>query len=390
MHFRDDAALADFRGEVRRFIGEHLPADWATHDDDGAYGARAIEAGRTFQRAMAQRRWLTMAWPREYGGLGASHWQQLVMNEELAYHRAPGGNMGVMWVGPSLLLYGTEAQKAQHVRAIADAEVWWCTLYSEPGAGSDLAAMQTRAVADGDDYLINGQKIWTSGAQSADWGWLAARTDPDAPKHKGLTMFMVDMRSPGVTVRPLVNMAGGHSFNQVFFEDVRVPKAAVVGEVNRGWYHMAVALDFERSGIGGFARGRRIVEEYAGYARDHPETIRRRPSLCYDLADRAIEVQVGTHLAYRITDLQTRGIVANYEASVSKLFASELAQRIQDTGMAMLGTSAALIDPGDPRAALRGSPGRGYLHAASATIAAGTSEIQRGIIATRGLGLPRG
>ncbi|MCY3918271.1 MAG: acyl-CoA dehydrogenase family protein [Chloroflexi bacterium] len=308
----------------------------------------------------------------------------------MAYHRAPGGNMGVMWVGPALLLYGTEAQKAQHVRAIADAEAWWCTLYSEPGAGSDLAAMQTRAVADGDDYLINGQKIWTSGAQSADWGWLAARTDPDAPKHKGLTMFMVDMRSPGVTVRPLVNMAGGHSFNEVFFEDVRVPKTNVVGEVNRGWYHMAVALDFERSGIGGFARGRRIVEEYAGYARDHPQTIRRRPSLRYDLADRAIEVQVGTHLAYRITDMQTRGIVANYEASVSKLFASELAQRLQDTGMAMLGTSAALIDPGDPRAALRGSPGRGYLHAVSATIAAGTSEIQRGIIATRGLGLPRG
>ena len=390
MHFRDDAALADFRGEVRRFIGEHLPADWATHDDDGAYGAGAIDAARTFQRAMAERRWLTMAWPREYGGLGASHWQQLVMNEEMAYHRAPGGNMGVMWVGPALLLYGTEAQKAQHVRAIADADVWWCTLYSEPGAGSDLAAMQTRAVADGDDYLINGQKIWTSGAQSADWGWLAARTDPDAPKHKGLTMFMVDMRSPGITVRPLVNMAGGHSFNEVFFEDVRVPKTNVVGEVNRGWYHMAVALDFERSGIGGFARGRRIVEEYAGYARDHPETIRRRPSLRYDLADRAIEVQVGTHLAYRITDMQTRGIVANYEASVSKLFASELAQRIQDTGMAMLGTSAALIDPGDPRTPLRGSPGRGYLHAVSATIAAGTSEIQRGIIATRGLGLPRG
>ena len=390
MDFRDDAALADFRGEVRRFIGEHLPADWATHDDDGAYGARAIEAGRTFQRAMAERRWLTMAWPREYGGLGASHWQQLVMNEEMAYHRAPGGNMGVMWVGPALLLYGTEAQKAQHVRAIADADAWWCTLYSEPGAGSDLAAMQTRAVADGDDYLINGQKIWTSGAQSADWGWLAARTDPDAPKHKGLTMFMVDMRSPGITVRPLVNMAGGHSFNEVFLEDVRVPKTHVVGEVNRGWYHMAVALDFERSGIGGFARGRRIVEEYAGYVRDHPETIRRRPSLRYDLADRAIEAQVGTHLAYRITDMQTRGIVANYEASVSKLFASELAQRIQDTGMAMLGASAALIDPGDPRAALRGSPGRGYLHAVSSTIAAGTSEIQRGIIATRGLGLPRG
>ena len=391
MDFRHDAALEGFRSEIREFIGEHLPPDWATHsDDDGAYGARAIEDTRTFQRALAERQWLTMAWPREYGGLSASHWRQLVMNEEMAYHRAPGGNMGVMWVGPALLLYGSEAQKAQHVRAIAEADVWWCTLYSEPGAGSDLAAMQTRAVADGDDYLINGQKIWTSGAHRSDWGWLAARTDPDAPKHKGLTMFMVDMRSPGISVRPLVNLAGGHSFNEVFFEDVRVPKTNVVGEVNRGWYHMAVALDFERSGIGAFAGGRRIVEEYADYAREHPETTRRRPGLRYDLADRAIEVQVGTHLAYRITDMQSRGVVANYEASVSKLFGSELAQRIQATGLAMLGPFGALIGPGDDWTALRGSPGRGYLHAASATIAAGTSEIQRGIIATRGLGLPRG
>ena len=394
MDFRDDPTLARFRDGIRGFIAAHLPADWAARgsDEDGAYGARAIAQTMTFQQALAERQWLTMAWPTEYGGLGASFWQQLVMNEEMAYHRAPGAgvNMGVMWVGPALLLYGTDEQKAQHVRGISQAETWWCTLYSEPGAGSDLAAMQTRAVADGDDYVINGQKIWTSGAHRADWGWLAARTDPDAPKHKGLTMFMVDMRSPGITVRPLVNMADGHSFNEVFFEDVRVPKTSVVGEVDRGWYHMAVALDFERSGIRGFAGGRRIVEEYADYARAHPETLRRRPSLRYQLADRALEVQVGTHLAYRITDMQTRGVVANHEASVSKLFASELAQRIQATGLAMLGPYGVFSDPDSPWTALRGRIARGYVHAVSSTIAAGTSEIQRGIIATRGLGLPRG
>ena len=394
MDFRDDPTLARFRNEIRGFIAAHLPADWAARgsDEDGAYGARAIAQTMTFQQALAERQWLTMAWPTEYGGLGASFWQQLVMNEEMAYHRAPGAgvNMGVMWVGPALLLYGTDEQKAQHVRGISQAETWWCTLYSEPGAGSDLAAMQTRAVADGDHYVINGQKIWTSGAHSADWGWLAARTDPDAPKHKGLTMFMVDMRSPGITVRPLVNMADGHSFNEVFFEDVRVPKTSVVGEVDRGWYHMAVALDFERSGIRGFAGGRRIVEEYADYARAHPETLRRRPSLRYQLADRALEVQVGTHLAYRITDMQTRCVVANHEASVSKLFASELAQRIQATGLAMLGPYGVFSDPDSPWTALRGRIARGYVHAVSSTIAAGTSEIQRGIIATRGLGLPRG
>ena len=252
----------------------------------------------TFQQALAERQWLTMAWPTEYGGLGASFWQQLVMNEEMAYHRAPGAgvNMGVMWVGPALLLYGTDEQKAQHVRGISQAETWWCTLYSEPGAGSDLAAMQTRAVADGDDYVINGQKIWTSGAHRADWGWLAARTDPDAPKHKGLTMFMVDMRSPGITVRPLVNMADGHSFNEVFFEDVRVPKTSVVGEVDRGWYHMAVALDFERSGIRGFARR----PPHRGGVRGlcpcaSGDAAAPGPACATSSPTGALEVQVGTH-----------------------------------------------------------------------------------------------
>ena len=394
MDFRDEQELARFRGEVRSFIDEHLPSDWATRggSDDLSDGADAAEQSMTFQRALADRKWLTMAWPEEYGGLGASHWQQLVMNEEMAYHRAPGAasSMGVMWVGPALLIYGTDEQKAQHVRAISEAETWWCTLYSEPSAGSDLASMQLRAVADGDDYVINGQKIWTSGAHHSDWGWLAARTDPDAPKHKGITMFMLDMKSPGITVRPLVNIADGHSFNEVFFEDVRIPKTNLVGELNRGWYHMAVALDFERSGIRGFAGGRRIVEEYADYARANPVTLQRRPSLRYQLADRAVEVQVGTHLAYRITDMQTRGVVANYEASVSKLFGSELVQRIQGTGLAMLGSYAVLTDPDDRWTALRGRIARGYLNAVASTIAAGTSEIQRGIIATRGLGLPRG
>jgi alkylation response protein AidB-like acyl-CoA dehydrogenase len=154
--------------------------------------------------------------------------------------------MGIAWVGPSLMLYGTEEQKTKFIPRITGADDWWCTLYSEPGAGSDLAA--ARAARDGDDYVVNGQKIWTSGGHLADWGWLAARTDPDAPKHKGITMFMVNMKAPGVTVRPLINMSDRHGFNEVFFEDVRIPANQVVGEVNRGWYHMAVAWT-ERSGV---------------------------------------------------------------------------------------------------------------------------------------------
>jgi alkylation response protein AidB-like acyl-CoA dehydrogenase len=328
-----------------------------------------------------------MAWPKEYGGGGASHMRQLVYNEEMAYHGAPVGNMGIAWVGPSLMLYGTPEQKERFIPRITGADDWWCTLYSEPGAGSDLAALQTRATRDGDDYIINGQKIWTSGGHLADWGWIAARTDPDAPKHKGITMFMLDMKSPGVTVRPLINIADRHGFNEVFFEDVRVPATQVVGEVNRGWYHMAVALDFERSGIQAYAGGRRTVERLTGLAKSHPELVERRPSVKYELADRVVEVNVGTFLAYRVATMQARGLVPNHEASASKLFGSEMGQRIALTGMHLLGTHGQLRDGTKHQVADQATS---YLSAVSATVAAGTSEIQRGIIATRGLGLPRG
>ena len=390
MEFRDAAEYSHFRQEVRDFIDTNLPADWANTRYDMEDGDSAKET-RKFWKALADRRWLAMAWPEEYGGQEADHWQQLVMNEEMAYNRAPGagGNMGIMWVGPALMLYGTAEQKERYVKDIASGDVWWCTLYSEPGAGSDLASLQTRAVEDGDDYVVNGQKIWTSGAHHSDWGWLAARTDPDAPKHKGVTMFMVDMKSPGVTTRPLINMADNHSFNEVFFEDVRIPKTQVVGEVNRGWYHMAVALDFERSGIGAFAGGRRQVEELREYAQERPELVASNPGVRYELADRAIEVAVGTNLAYRITHLQKQSVVANYEASVSKLYGSELGQRIASTGLRLVGQYGILNGSGDGYSPMDGRLATSYRNAVSGTIAAGTSEIQRGIIATRGLGLPR-
>ena len=391
MDYREDQGIVEFRQEVKDFISDNLPGDWGSRPQGEGYGEAVFAVTREFQSEMAKRRWLTMAWPEEHGGLEAPHSQQMVMAEEMAYHRAPGagGNMGVQWVGPSLMLYGTDAQKDEHLARIADAESWWCTLYSEPGSGSDLASLQTRAVADGDDYVINGQKIWTSGAHVSDWGWLAARTDPDAPKHKGITMFMLRMDTPGITVRPLINMAEGHGFNEVFFEDVRVPKTNVVGETNRGWYHLAVALDFERSGIGAFAGGRRTVEEITAFAQENTHLLDARPGIRYELAERAIEVEVGTYMAYRIAYMQEHGVVANHEASMSKLFGSELGQRIAKTGMDLLGLGGAVWSDG-PYAALQGRLSRSYVSAVSSTIAAGTSEIQRNIIATRGLGLPRG
>ncbi|MBI2767227.1 MAG: acyl-CoA dehydrogenase family protein [Chloroflexi bacterium] len=391
MRFSYEPDVEAFRTEVQDFIRAELPPEEErmARGDEGGFKSNKEEYDYVmgFQKKLHQRDWLAMAWPKEYGGGGASHMRQLVYNEEMAYNGAPGFNMGIAWVGPSLMLYGTEEQKQRFIPRITGADDWWCTLYSEPGAGSDLAALQTRAVRDGDEYVINGQKIWTSGGHLADWGWLAARTDPDAPKHKGITMFMVNMKSPGVSVSPLINIANRHGFNEVFFEDVRVPANQVVGEVNRGWYHMAVALDFERSGIQSFAGGRKSVERLQGVAKSHPALLRTRPGIRLELADRAIDVNVGTFLAYRVATMQAKGMVPNHEASASKLFGSEMTQRIAGTGMHLLGMLGQLRDGTKYQVTDQAT---NYLQAVSATVAAGTSEIQRGIIATRGLGLPRG
>ncbi|HJP40267.1 MAG TPA: acyl-CoA dehydrogenase family protein [Dehalococcoidia bacterium] len=390
MKYAFDPEVESFREEVRAFIKEALPdldPDRPGEANSGHTNEEIKAYTMGFQKKLAEKGWLAMAWPKEYGGGGASHMRQLVYNEEMSYHGTPIVNMGIAWVGPSLMLYGTDEQKQKFIPKIAGADDWWCTLYSEPGAGSDLAALQARAVRDGDEYVINGQKIWTSGGHHADWGWLAARTDPDAPKHKGITMFLIDMQSPGVTVQPLINMARQHSFNEVFFEDVRIPANQVVGEVNRGWYHMAVALDFERSGIGSFSGGRRSVERLIKIARQHRELIDSRPEIRIELADRMIDVNVGTNLAYRVATMQAKGLVPNHEASCSKVFGSEMSQRISLAGIHLLGMSGQLQD-GSPREIV--DLATGYLSGVSATIAAGTSEIQRGIIATRGLGLPRG
>jgi alkylation response protein AidB-like acyl-CoA dehydrogenase len=236
--------------------------------------------------------------------------------------------------------------------------------------------------------VINGQKIWTSVAQRSNWGWLAARTDPEAPKHKGISTFVVPMDAPGITIRPLINMAGQAGFNEVFFDNVRIPKEYLVGELNRGWYHVAVALDFERSGIQSYAGSRRTLERLYDFVREEPELLRRKPQMRWRLADRAVELAAGTYIAYRIPWMQSKGLIPNHEASISKLYGSELVQRVAHTGVQLFGLFGGL-EPGSPWAPLKGRLERQYLTAVSSTIAAGTSEVQRSIVATRGLGLPR-
>ncbi len=287
-------------------------------------------------------------------------------------------------------MHGNEEQKKEHLGRILSGEVQWCQGFSEPGSGSDLASLHTRAVRDGDDFVINGQKIWTSGAQFAHWMFMMARTDPDAPKHKGISYFMLDMKSPGVSVRPLTNLANQNMFNEVFFEDVRIPAKNLVGELNRGWYIGTTTLDFERSSIGSAVGIRLQLDGLVKYAKEHEGDGTSRtaymPSIKTELADRYVEANVARLMSYRVVTMQAKGMIPNHEASMTKLFASELNQRIARTGVKVLGLYGQLY--GD-EAPMKGRYESSYMTSLSSTIAGGTSEIQRNIIATRGLGLPR-
>jgi alkylation response protein AidB-like acyl-CoA dehydrogenase len=320
--------------------------------------------------------------------------EQFIFNEEMANSRAPQvGGMGVQMIGPTLILYGTDEQKAEHLPKITSGEVQWCQGYSEPGSGSDLASLQTRAVRDGDDYVINGQKIWSSGAHRADWMFMLTRTDPEAPKHRGISMLLMDMKSPGITIQPLVDMSSRHYFNQEYFDNVRVPVKNRVGEENRGWYVGATLLDFERSGIGASIGLRHQVNDILTFVAEASKggqvPVQLTPALKAELAERAIEADIAKLISYRLISIQKRGGVPNYEASMNKNFRSEASQRLANTAMKVIGLYGNVYDSG-PLAAMKGRIARTYLTSVSATIAAGTSEINRNVIATRGLGLPRG
>ena len=288
---------------------------------------------------------------------------------------------------PTIMLHGTEAQKQRHLGAIAAADELWCQGFSETGAGSDLASLQTRAARDGDDVVVNGQKIWNSHGHTADRCELLVRTDPDAPKHKGISFLLLDMRSPGVSVRPLVNMLGSHVFNEICLEDVRIPRANLIGEQNRGWYAATSTLDFERSGIGRISWGRRMLEELVAEARTSgPRYRARRRS---QLAELWIRAETARLLAYRVTWLQSRDQTPNYEASMSKLLISEVVTEVSRAGVNQLRAAGALRRGSAGAPPLFGALPEAYMAATSFSVATGSSEIQRNIIATRGLGLPR-
>ncbi len=397
MDFRDTPEETAFRQEVREFIAREAPKIEGGGGTDMISGyAQVFVQSQGWFKKLAEKGWIAPAWPKEYGGAGMTVMQQFIFNEEISEARAPRPLhliIGVGMAGPTLIVHGSEEQKKFYLPRILSGQDIWCQGFSEPEAGSDLASLQTRAVRDGDDYVINGQKIWTSVAHLSKWMLLLARTNPDAPKHQGITYFILDMKSPGIEVRPLVNMAGGHEFNEVFFDNVRVPKNNIIGEENRGWYVAMATLDFERSAIGSAIGLRQTVDDIVRYAREHTEdgssTLCFNPMLRYELADRVVEAEVGRMLSYRVVSVQSKGLIPNYEAAVVKLYNMELDQRVARTGMNVLGPYGQL------RANSKWSPLKGrlehmYLRSVGSTLETGTSEIQRNIIATRGLSLPRG
>jgi alkylation response protein AidB-like acyl-CoA dehydrogenase len=409
MDWSDTPEQAAFRTQVRSFIEEHLPDYYRKNYGQGHHvgpfsenfgGDRKSDdpvrrgSADSWARSLADQRWVAPHWPHEYGGAGMTAMEQFIFKQEMAAAGAPAvGGGGVQMLGPAMLVHGSEDQKREYLPKILSGEVGWAQGFSEPGAGSDLGSLQTRAARDGDEYVVNGQKIWTSGAHDADWIFMLARTDPDAPKHRGISMLLFDIHTPGVSVRPLISAGWQHDLNETFFEDVRVPAGQILGEENRGWYVAMTLLDFERSNIAGAVEARKELDEVLDYVKSTAgrDVVQDRLDLTrHELAQRYIESEVLFNFSFRIISMQHQGMVPNTEASVSKIFGADLAQSVPRSVMKAFGPYANIWDREDVYAPLAASFTQLYVHTIPRSIMGGSSEIQRGVIATRGLGLPRG
>lgn len=397
MDFHFNEAEKKFRAEVEEFILEEMLPGYADKDLywPGGYGAISEfevrdPAVEKLREKMGERGWLTMAWPKEYGGGGRSFVEQAIFFELLSYYGMPGMDISTLIAGPTILRFGSEELKSEWIPRIVKGNLKFWLAYSEPDAGSDLAAIQARADIDGDDLIVNGQKIWGSGAHVADCGWMVARTDMAAPPYKGTSLFIVDNKSPGITIRPIVNINGFHSFNEVFFDNVRVPKKSVVGDMNMGFYYLMVALDFERLVIsmGGFRRRFEDLLNYTRITRRNGKLLSEDARVRAKLAQLATEIEIAFLLYYKTAWMMDNNLFPNIEASEIKLITTLLSRKLADAGMEIMGQQAQLW-PGSRHAPLSGRFAVGYLDSISAVIGAGTSEIQRNILAQRGLGLKR-
>ncbi len=395
MELRDTPEQARFREEVRSWLRANLPEGRGTpaHPEPDAAEERVAFA-KAWQRKLYDGGWAGLDWPIEAGGRGASVTESVIFHEEYARARAPDVillSVGIHLVGPTLVAHGTRAQKERHLARILAGEELWCQGFSEPGAGSDLASLRTRGELRGHEIVVTGQKIWTSFAQHADWCLLVVRTDPEAARHAGLSMLLVDMRSPGISIQPLREMTGEAWFNQVFFDEVGVPRENLVGELHGGWDVVITTLSFERGSSAQHARLESELELLVDLARRTPRgdgVAADDPLVRQKLAQFETELMILRMSAYRSAAALERTGIPGPEGSTLKLAWSELDQRMKDAAVEILGP-AGLVPRGNAAAVDDGHWCHELLWSRAATIYAGTSEVQRNIIARRVLGMPR-
>jgi alkylation response protein AidB-like acyl-CoA dehydrogenase len=385
-----------FRERVRDWLEANIPREWKSLGSTEVPRPEAFAFLRRWQAKLHEGGFIGVTWPREYGGQGLTFMEEMILHQEMALQKAPPmlNVLGVGMAGPTIIAYGTEAQKQRYPAKILSCEEIWCQGYSEPNSGSDLASLQTRAVKDGDHYVINGQKVWTSLAHVADWMMLLARTDPEAPRHKGITYFLLDMHAPGVTVKPLKQITGDAEFNEVFFDNVRVHESQVLGGVNNGWAVGLTTLMYERLalGFGLQVRLRIALESLIEMARRVEKTgrvVTKDPVMRQKLAQLWIDTEALRCTGARAITRLLKGELPGPEASTGKMGWVDTHQRLQELAMEIEGPYAQLVK-GSDRAIDGGVWQYGFLRSRANSIEGGTTEIQKNIIGERVLGLPRG
>jgi alkylation response protein AidB-like acyl-CoA dehydrogenase len=395
-----------FRKELCDWLDENTKELRQRRSRLGALGAQdasllsaepdeANEFTRWWHKKLHDAGYVGIAWPKEYGGRGATLMEQVIFNEEMAKRRLPSGvgGLGIGWAGPTIIAHGTEEQKKRFLPKILSGEEVWCQAFSEPGAGSDLAGAQTRAVEDGDDYVVNGQKVWTTGGMRADWAILLAKTefDPKMPRHRVFSYFLMDMHSPGVTVRPLREITGAAAFGETFLDNVRIPKGLMIGQRGRGWYISMGTLEFERSNSSSAIQHLSTVQrliELAQKMERNGQPLSKDPVTRQRIAQFYIEANICKYIGLRALTRQLRGQMPGPESSVGSLLLMEVAQRMEDFAMYLQGPYSQLVR-GSKYALDNGAWQRSFLASRGRTIMTGTSEVKRNVIAQRTLGLPR-
>ncbi len=393
MDFNFTPEEEEFRLKVRRFLEENVPRSGLSAAREGREDKEWLARAKAWQRKLYEAGYVALAWPREYGGQAMDPVRQTIVNDEMTRAKAPYlvGGSGLGMLGPTLITWGTEEQRRQHLPQILSAGEIWCQGYSEPGSGSDLASLRTRAEIVGDEFVVNGQKVWTSGAQYSDWMFCLVRTDPEAPKHRGISYVLIDMHSPGITVRPLVQMTGDRGFNEVFFDSVHVPRKNLVGKLNEGWLVANATLFHERNMLGASSgseqRFNRLLALTQSTNRDG-RPLSRDPVFRQRLADLEIRVEaLRYHSMRQLTD-QIRGHNPGIEAMINKLVGTELNHDLAIAAMEAMGDYSMLARD-DEMAVDRGYWPYEWMFSLGLVIGGGTSHIQKNIIAERGLKMPK-